>query len=353
MNISTGNVWLRRRVKVVGERVLGSTMSHHLGAAQTGDELRDNDDREYLTYSDDTLTDLRYHIMDDFQECRSDDDDITYENIEQLRDVVVEKEDDVAMEKENNVAVEEEDEEALKFAPRILTLAMMELLSTNALPLFVRWGRWTRIYSLTRDGDNFATMLIKCKAHKNTLLAVKTSTGAIFGGFTGEAWDTKPGGFAGKFYGNGESFLYSFDLREKKKADRTVSATATVGETSVSPAPQVSKYDDVAPPLKIFPWTGANRYFQVCTTEGSRIAMGGGGGDGTFGLCVSTNFTHGSTGPCETFGNVCLISTKDTPAGERTLLDRDDETSCNFEVVDLEVYGFGSLGEDWACGRVN
>eukprot|EP00588_Corethron_pennatum_P008226 CAMPEP_0194282206 /NCGR_PEP_ID=MMETSP0169-20130528/22632_1 /TAXON_ID=218684 /ORGANISM="Corethron pennatum, Strain L29A3" /LENGTH=187 /DNA_ID=CAMNT_0039027459 /DNA_START=67 /DNA_END=627 /DNA_ORIENTATION=- len=187
MNISTGNVWLRRRVKIVGEGVLGSAMYHHLGAAQMGDELRDNDDREHMTYPDETLTNLSCHIMGGFQERRSDDDgddDSKYKNIEPLRDVVVEKEDDVAMEKKNNVAVEEEDEEALEFAPRILTLAMMKLLSTNALPLFVRWGRWTRIYSLTRDGDNFATMLIRCKAHKNTLLAVKTSTGAIFGGFT-------------------------------------------------------------------------------------------------------------------------------------------------------------------------
>jgi len=47
---------------------------------------------------------------------------------------------------------------------------------------------------------------------------------------------------------------------------------------------------------------------QVCDTQHKMIALGGGGKDGEFGLCVEDDFRIGSTGPCETFGNTRLCS---------------------------------------------
>ncbi|RVW90105.1 hypothetical protein CK203_035868 [Vitis vinifera] len=45
----------------------------------------------------------------------------------------------------------------------------------------------------------------------------------------------------------------------------------------------------------------ANRYFYLCLND--LLALGGGG---NFALCLDEDLLSGTSGPCETFGNLCL-----------------------------------------------
>ena len=118
---------------------------------------------------------------------------------------------------------------------------------------------------------------------------------------------TTPAGF----YGGGETFLYSIERL-------TGLPPLLTGE---EPPPNEA--------VHVHRWTGANSYFMFSSRE--HMAMGSGG---HFGLFLDADLLHGSSGPCETFGNVCLSRQRpggvaregDTPVGE-------------FQCAVLEVWG--------------
>lgn len=64
---------------------------------------------------------------------------------------------------------------------------------------------WTLVFSINRDGVSVGTFFEKCRFYRYTLLVIKDTNGWIFGGFCCETWKTSI-----KFYGTGESFLYTF-----------------------------------------------------------------------------------------------------------------------------------------------
>ena len=100
------------------------------------------------------------------------------------------------------------------------------------------------------------------------LLVVQDSKGKLFG-----AMVSGPLRISKEFYGTGESFLFSLDDN---------------GEIS------------------IFFWTGCNHYIAF----GSPRDIAFGCEDGHFGLWMDYDLYHGSSMPCETFGNECLASTE-------------------------------------------
>jgi hypothetical protein len=75
-------------------------------------------------------------------------------------------------------------------------------------------------------------------------------------------------------------------------------------------------------PKSVFKWTARNNYNQLC--EGGRIALGGGGQEANFGLCIEDCFRKGSSGNCETYNNLPL-------AGDNNEF---------FDILAFEVYGF-------------
>ncbi|KAF3457836.1 hypothetical protein FNV43_RR02496 [Rhamnella rubrinervis] len=52
---------------------------------------------------------------------------------------------------------------------------------------------------------------------------------------------------------------------------------------------------------RLFRPTGANRYYYLCLND--LLALGAGG---NFALCLDGDLLNGTSGPCETFGNMCL-----------------------------------------------
>jgi len=172
---------------------------------------------------------------------------------------------------------------------------------------------WKCLYSILRDGDSFDTFLTLLAPHQQTLLVIQTTDGGLLGGFVEQSWENSSSGTnmtgisvikhnAQEFYGSGRAFVFC-----------------------------IPESDEV----KVFPWTGKNRYIQYCNASSKTIAMGGGGENAAFGFIVQNEFTNGSTGCCDTFDNTPLVNSNA------------NETHANshlFEVLDMEVWGFvGSI----------
>lgn len=186
------------------------------------------------------------------------------------------------------VKIEEEVEiEGIPFCPYILDQEQRQSVATSGLPPSLAYCRWTRLYSLARDGDSFEAFLRLVEGHMHTLLVVRTTKDEIFGGYADSAWKATHQGNP-EFYGSAQAFLFSM-----QDTDETF----------------------------VFKWSGANRYIQYVDTSRRMLAFGGGGG--SFGLCLESDFQRGSSGRCTTFDNEPLCLSGD-----------------NFKIQNVECYGF-------------
>ena len=200
--------------------------------------------------------------------------------------------------------------------PWLLSQEQMDDIARYVLPKGIAFCRWKRLYSLTRDGDSFWQCLRLCGSEPKTLLVVKTTRGAILGGYADAPWEMRSAHSQGTFHGSAQACLFSFSIAAGDNDNGDDAKHTNSQQQSATPTPSTN--------LKVFHWTGANRYIQYTdTTESKRmLAFGGGGDTGTFGLCVEQDFQFGSTGPCDTFGNLPLC---------------DQE---NFNIMDMEIWGF-------------
>ena len=183
----------------------------------------------------------------------------------------------------------------------ILNVDQMKcLLSSGAMPQSLNFCKWKRLYSLARDGDSFKTFLTKVEGHERTVLVVKTSRNELFGGYADTRWEGRHHRHQShEFYGSAQACLFRF----------------LGGPGGVSGR-------DTTAGVRVYKWTGANRYIQLCDQSKRSIAFGGGGNEGEFGLCIEDDFRRGTTGHCSTFENDPLCD-----AGY-------------FDIQDLEVWGF-------------
>ena len=100
-------------------------------------------------------------------------------------------------------------------------------------------------------------------------MVVRTTRGSIFGGYADTQW--RPSDLHNaKFYGSAQACLFRF-VDESKKSTQAKNKTT--------------------PRLKVYKWTGKNRYIQLCDTAHKMFAFGGGGTDGAFGLCVEEDLS--------------------------------------------------------------
>jgi hypothetical protein len=182
------------------------------------------------------------------------------------------------------------EEEGLDHAAHILTPEQMHQIAIHVLPKTIAFCQWRRLYGLGRDGDSFAACLQHINSVQRTLMVVRTTRGAVFGGYADSPWQKSEMANA-RFYGSAQASLFSVAPTNPDK-------------------------------VHVYKWTGKNRYIQLCDVAHKMLAFGGGGDDGAFGLCIEEDFQKGSTGSCDTFGNEPLC---------------DQE---NFEIVDLEFWEF-------------
>lgn len=176
----------------------------------------------------------------------------------------------------------------------ILDQAKMNLIARYVFPQTVASCQWKRAYSLARDGDCFDTCLHMCRRERRSLMVIRTPDGQIFGGYADSPWKA----FHCNYYGSAQACLWKFTNTQEQ-------------ESAVVAADQ----------LKVYKWTGMNRYIQFCDVTHRILAFGGGGDEGTFGLCIEQDFQKGFTGKCATFGNDPLCEQE------------------HFKIVDLEIWG--------------
>ncbi|XP_019181346.1 PREDICTED: nuclear receptor coactivator 7 [Ipomoea nil] len=150
-----------------------------------------------------------------------------------------------------------------------------------SLPNIVKGCQWMLLYSTDRDGISLRTLIHKSADTSGPcLLITGDKEGSVFGGLL-EAPLTptaKP-----KYQGTNQSFVF----------------TTLYGEP------------------RMFRPTGANRYFFLCMYD--QLAFGGGE---NYALSVDGDLLTGSSGPCETFGNLCLANNQE------------------FQLKNVELWGF-------------
>ena len=151
----------------------------------------------------------------------------------------------------------------------------------DALPSSCKDYSWVRTFSLGTEGKSFSHFSRKIKGYVRSLIVIKDSAGAVFGGFASEPWDIN---LREDYYGTGECFVFS-----------------------------------LKPTMGIFRWTTRNSLFMMFNDLA--IAMGGGG---SFSFYLDRDLFNGSSGPCETFGSPMLSSKE------------------KFTCVDLEVWTFSA-----------
>jgi hypothetical protein len=200
-------------------------------------------------------------------------------------------------------------EPELERHPYILLEPHMQQIAIHVLPRGIAYCQWNRLYSLARDGDSFEACLRLIHGARRTLLVVRTSRNAIFGGFADMPWENKTAGGA-MYFGGPNACLFKVETNSKKNT------AVSAGDSHKGDG---AGNDDT---VKCYKWSGANRYIQLCDMAHKMLAFGGGGEEGAFGLCVEKDFERGSTGPCATFDNEPLCEQED------------------FEIVDMEIFGF-------------
>jgi hypothetical protein len=187
--------------------------------------------------------------------------------------------------------------------PPSVTTKEQRIKICSALPIRFHRSPWTLVYSTLEHGISIATLLRLADNAGETLTIVQTTKGAIFGAYNGESY-TK----SGKYYGTGETFVFSFANLDPKTKQ---------------------------PIFKVFHWSKKNDYF-VRSTEFSGIIFGG-GNDGKSALFIEPNLESGTTRPCQTFDSTCL--NRDPTKSTEAAPSEDDE---EFHIYAVEIWAFGT-----------
>ncbi|CAL1384333.1 unnamed protein product [Linum trigynum] len=168
----------------------------------------------------------------------------------------------------------------LKAGSTFISSDLYEFLMSS-LPNMVKGNDWVLLYSTMKHGISLRTLIRKSADITGPcLLITGDRQGAVFGGLLDcplQATSKR------KYQGTYQSFVF----------------TTIYGEP------------------RLFRPTGANRYYYLCLDD--LLALGGGG---NFALRLDGDLLHGTSGPCETFGNLCLA--------------HDSE----FELKHVELWGF-------------
>jgi len=195
--------------------------------------------------------------------------------------------------------------------PHVLSPPLMESLQ-QFLPFEISEQNFWMKYSLLRDGASMLTLLQNARGAKNTILAIETSDGDVFGSFTSEPWRK-----SWRYFGTGESFLW------RMRQSRKVACRSIIDQAQMESE------------LDVYPWMGENNCVQLCTHD--KIAIGGGTMSQEkkdehasvsepaygFGLAVDQDLHFGTSSHCATFGSppLCKLSPSDP-----------------FEIINLELW---------------
>jgi hypothetical protein len=177
----------------------------------------------------------------------------------------------------------------------------------NFLPPGVSEQNFWLKYSLVRDGASLFSLLTHIRGAKNTVIAIETVDGEVFGSFTSSPWRKN-----WSYYGNGDCFLWRM---RRTRSDKDLQ------HSIIDQAKLESELD-------VYYWTGRNELVQYCTHD--MIAIGGGAlsdfdtvpsatdeerdspesipeftktAQGGFGLAIDSDLFRATSSSCATFQN--------------------------------------------------
>ncbi|KAK7208306.1 TLD-domain-containing protein [Myxozyma melibiosi] len=178
----------------------------------------------------------------------------------------------------------------------------------HLLPLRLQlYDTWRLCYSLEQHGVSLTTLYNLCVPPRGTsrpgyVLIVEDKHGGIFGAYLNEyPHPTKNG----RYYGNGECFLWKSKVIPNTPLASTTSLSDTASIRSVNMQ------------FKAFPYTGINDYMILC--DPGFISVGG--GDGKYGIYIDDRFEKGISNSCPAFGNEPL-----------------SDSGMKFDIVGVEIW---------------
>jgi hypothetical protein len=153
-----------------------------------------------------------------------------------------------------------------KFIPKLShpseILSERQLRELHAhLPYYHQYRNLKLVYSMTKDGCALKTFYMKSHDVKNSILIVKDDNQNVFGAYASEEFYS-----AHKFYGTGESFLFTFFKTER---------------------------------IHCFPSTGSNEHYIY--SDEKMLAFGC--SDDYFSLCLENDFLSGYSKMTQTYKN--------------------------------------------------
>mmetsp|Transcript_92424 Transcript_92424/g.211587 ORF Transcript_92424/g.211587 Transcript_92424/m.211587 type:complete len:516 (-) Transcript_92424:50-1597(-) len=148
------------------------------------------------------------------------------------------------------------------------------------LPISLRFQRWECVYAPRLHGVSLQTLYRHFESRDSpSVMLIHDTDDHVMGCFASEGWKN-----AGKYYGTGESFVFSFGQ---------VPLRMTVD--GLRPKEALS--------CQAFSWTSRNSFFMF--SDDTVLAIGGGG---HYALTVDCDFLRGTSAPCSTFESPCLSS---------------------------------------------
>jgi hypothetical protein len=176
----------------------------------------------------------------------------------------------------------------------------------NFLPEHLRGQNYWLKYSLVRDGADFNTFKQYVRGAQHTILAIETVDGHVFGSYTASPWRTHYG-----YYGTPKNtFLWKMRHNRNEKCFSLLEQAVLESE------------------IDVYFYSNLNQMIQLCTSN--RIAVGGGklseneeeniAADSIdyyledeekaigFGIAIDADLLNGTSSPCATYRNPCLLS---------------------------------------------
>lgn len=195
--------------------------------------------------------------------------------------------------------------------PHVLSPPLMDSLMAF-LPAAIKNQNYWLKYSLVRDGASLAIFRRYIRGAPRSIIALETADGHVFGSFTSTNWRFERSGF----FGSGESFLWRMRHSRNSKCASLFDQAQLESEVDV----YLNTHD--------------NDMIQLCNER--RIAVGGGELESDsesieqrstrfgFGLSIDEFMHNGTSSPCATFRNPCLVD-----GGPKEQ---------HFQIVNLEVW---------------
>lgn len=181
--------------------------------------------------------------------------------------------------------------------PHVLSPPLIDAILNFAPDHLKGQNLWMK-YSLVRDGASLDTFKQYARASKDTILAIETTKGHVFGCFVSQPWRTAP-----TFYGGSPSFVFKMRHNRNTPVHSLMEQAQLEGEIDVyfllqdGQLPQVCTHDTIG--------VGEGA-LQTYDSEGNVIETVDEKNYG-FAIALTDDLLTGTTSKCSSYKNPCLV----------------------------------------------